>query len=167
VNYKSAPFLCSQKIFIFTRAKYLLAVVESLLDAFRTDIGGGYNIGCQFGTTLDWSELGPLACEKNYKALVGSFHGHAHNRLCQTSFLATYVMEMGLEDLEDCECFFSKSNALASSVCYASTFHQKQKIVEFMKHMDRFEMSQNISEFLMFIMLSDASHPFTRCLPSQ
>jgi len=54
---------------------------------------------------------------------------------------------MGLEDLEGCERFFSKSNALASSLRYASVFHQQQKIVEFMKHMDAFETYHNLSEF--------------------
>ena len=53
---------------------------------------------------------------------------------------------MGLEDLEGCERFFSKSNALASSIRYASIFHRKQKIVEYMRHMDQFETSQNISK---------------------
>ena len=97
-------------------AKYPLAVVKTLLEVFGIDLGGGYDIGCKFGTTLMHSELGPLAKALNYKALVGAFHGHAHNRLCQLSFLATYVKWMGLEDLEGCERFFSKSNALAPSL---------------------------------------------------
>lgn len=113
---------------------------------FGADIGGGYDIGCKFGITLNRSELGPRARALNYKALVGSFHGHAHNRLCQLSFLATYVKGMGLEDLEGCERFFSKSNALASSLRYASIFHRQQKMVEFMKHMDNMETYQNLSK---------------------
>ncbi|KAF8518833.1 hypothetical protein BU17DRAFT_48296 [Hysterangium stoloniferum] len=129
-------------------AKYPLAVVEVLLEVFGTGIGGGYDIGCKFATTLNRSELGAQARALDYKALVGSFHGHAHNRLCQLSFLATYVNGMGLEDLEGCECFFSKSNALASSLRYASVFHRQQKIVEFMKHMDNFETYPNLSKFL-------------------
>jgi hypothetical protein len=128
-------------------AKYPLAIVEALLEAFGINIGGGYDIGCKFGTTLARSELGPLAKALNYKALVGAFHGHAHNRLCQLSFLATYVKGMGLEDLEGCERFFSKSNALAPSLRYASVFHRQQKIVEFMKHMDNFETYPNLSKY--------------------
>jgi len=130
-------------------------IVESLLNAFGPQIGGGHDISCKFGTTFDRSELESQACELDYYALVGSFHGHAHNRLCQTNFLATYIEGM-LEDLEGCERFFSKSNALASSLCYASVFHSKQKIVEFMKHMDQFEMAQNISTF--FTCLLQGSH---------
>lgn len=117
-----------------------------LLDAFGPNIGGGYDIGCKFGKTLRRSPLGRQAKGLNYKALVGSFHGHAHNRLCQLGFLATYVKGMGLEDLEGGERFFSKSNALASSIRHAGIFHRKQKIMEFAKHMDQNETYQNLSK---------------------
>jgi hypothetical protein len=96
--------------------------------------------------TLARSELSPCAQELNYKALVGSFHRHAHNHLCQLSFLATYVKGMGLEDLEGCKQFFSKSNALTSSLRYVSVFHWQQRMVEFMKHMDTFETYRNLSK---------------------
>ena len=128
------------------RAKYPLAVVEVLLEALGEDIGGGYDIGCGFGTTLDQSPLVDLTRKMKYRSLVGSFHGHAHNRLCQLAYLTTYVKGMGLEDLEGCDRFFSKSNALASSLRYTSVFHRQQKIVEFMQHMDTFETYQNLSE---------------------
>lgn len=127
-------------------SKYPLAVVEVLLEVFGAGIGGGYDIGCKFQMTLDCSELGPRARELDFKALVGAFHWHAHNHLCQLLFLATYVKGMGLEDLEGCERFFSKSNALASSLRYASVFHQQQKMIEFMKHMDIFETYSNLSQ---------------------
>ena len=144
--------LCHSILLILTNlsssSKYPLAVVEVLLEAFGPGIGGGYDTGCKFGTTLNRSELGPRARALDYRALVGSFHGHAHNRLCQLSFLATYVKGMGLEDLEGCERFFSKSNVLASSLRYASVFHRQQKIVEFMKHMDNMETYQNLSKLL-------------------
>jgi Kyakuja-Dileera-Zisupton transposase len=102
-------------------------MVEALLDAFGSKIGGGYDIGCKFGITLARSPLGCRAKALQYRALVGSFHGHVHNRLCQLQFLATYVKGMGLEDLEGGERYFSKSNALAASVRHASIFHRKQK----------------------------------------
>ena len=138
--------LWSEALMHFSRAKYPLAIVEALLDAFGSNIGGGYDIGCKFGITLARSELGPRAQELHYQALVGSFHGHAHNRLCQLTNLATYVPGMGVEDLEGCERFFSKSNALASSLRYASIFHRQQKIVEYIKHNDSFEVFQNLSK---------------------
>jgi hypothetical protein len=76
---------------------------------------------------------------------VGAFHGHAHNRLCQLSHLATYVNGLGLEDLEGCECAFPKSNALAASICYASIFHCMQAITTYFNHNDTFEVYQNLS----------------------
>ncbi|KAG6906459.1 hypothetical protein DXG01_013831 [Tephrocybe rancida] len=129
-------------------SKYPLAVVATLLEVFGEDIGGGYDIGCKFKTTLNQSELGARARELRFKALVGSFHGHAHNRICQLSHLATYVEGMGLEDLEGCKCFFSKSNHLAASIRYATLFHRQQKIVEYMAHTDAFETAQKLSIFL-------------------
>ncbi|KAJ7075097.1 hypothetical protein B0H15DRAFT_956756 [Mycena belliarum] len=87
-------------------SKYPLAVVEELLEAFGMKLGAGYDVGCDFQSTVANSELGGVAREKKLRCLVGSFHGHAHNRLCQLGFLATYVEGMGLEDLEGCERFF-------------------------------------------------------------
>ncbi|KAJ7693723.1 hypothetical protein B0H14DRAFT_2651331 [Mycena olivaceomarginata] len=84
-------------------AKYPLAVIQELLDMFEMNLGAGYNVGCHFGATVENSELGEQARRNNLKCLVGSFHGHAHNPLCQLSFLATYVEGMGLEDLEGCK----------------------------------------------------------------
>ncbi|KAJ7862383.1 hypothetical protein B0H14DRAFT_3084658 [Mycena olivaceomarginata] len=129
-------------------AKYPLAVVEELLDAFGMNLRVGYDVGCHFGATVANSSLGDEAREKNLKCLVGSFHGHAHNRLCQLQFLATYVEGMGLEDLEGCERFFSRSNGLAKSCRYASRFHRQQEISTYAKHFNSFETYANLSKFL-------------------
>jgi hypothetical protein len=109
------------------------------------NLGTGYNIGCHFGATVQNSELGEQARNK-LKCLVGSFLGHAHNRLCQLSFLATYVEGMGLEDLEGCERYFSRSNGLAKSCRYASRFHRQQEITTYAKHFDSFETYANLSK---------------------
>jgi Kyakuja-Dileera-Zisupton transposase len=69
-----------------------------------------------------------------------------HNRLCQLWHLATYVKGLGLEDLEGCERAFSKSNALAASLRYASIFHRKQAISTYFEHNDTFEVYQNLSK---------------------
>ncbi|KAG5353297.1 hypothetical protein C0989_008515 [Termitomyces sp. Mn162] len=108
--------------------KYPLAVVNKLLDVFGTCISGGYDIGCKFGTMLANSPLGPHACKLEYKSL--------------------YVEGLGPEDLEGCEWFFFKSNALALSIQYASTFHHKQSIQEYAKHMVRQETYATLSTFL-------------------
>ncbi|KAJ7800266.1 hypothetical protein B0H14DRAFT_3092678 [Mycena olivaceomarginata] len=115
-------------------AKYPLAIVEELLDTFGMNLGAG--------------ELGEQARRNKLKCLVGSFHGHAHNRLCQLSFLATYVEGMGLEDLEGCERYFLRSNGLAKSCRYASRFHRQQEITTYAKHFDSFETYANLSKFL-------------------
>ena len=116
-----------------------------MIDIFGADLGHGYDIGCRFKTTWNKSSLGPKARAANHTCPVGAFHGHAHNRLCQLCFLATYVEGLGLEDLEGCERFFSLSNALASSTRYSSVFHRRQAIVEYAKHKDTFETYQNLS----------------------
>jgi len=103
---------------------------------------------------LTRSPLGRQAKNLNYKALIGSFHRHAHNHLCQLRFLATYVKGMGLEDLEGGECFFFKLNALASSICHAGIFNHKQKIVEFTKHMDQNKTYQNLSMYPPFLLVA-------------
>lgn len=128
------------------RAKYPLAVTSTLLEVLGEDLGGGYDIGCDFETTVANSPLGPVASEKNFRCLVGSFHGHAHNRLCQLSFLPTYIPGLGIEDLEGCERFFSKSNGLAKSCRNASRFHRQQEITTYMKHYDSFEAYANLSK---------------------
>ncbi|KAG0698993.1 hypothetical protein DFH29DRAFT_983677 [Suillus ampliporus] len=129
-------------------AKYPLAVISKLMDAFGEGLGGGYDIGCQFKTTLDNSSLGPVAHSLHYTSLVGAFHGHAHRRLCQLDHLTTYIPGLGLEDLETCERTFSKSNGLASSLRYASVFHRQQGILTYFEHNDDYEVYANLSNFL-------------------
>ncbi|KIK15125.1 hypothetical protein PISMIDRAFT_16727 [Pisolithus microcarpus 441] len=110
------------------QSKYALAVTSKLLDMFGSDLGGGYDIGCQFKSTLASSTLGKRARSLNYMSLVNAFHGHAHNRLCQLDNLTTYVEGLGLEDLEGCERAFSKSNALAPSTRYALIFPEDRPL---------------------------------------
>ncbi|KAJ7825761.1 hypothetical protein B0H14DRAFT_3088555 [Mycena olivaceomarginata] len=127
-------------------AKYGLAITNQLLQAFGPDLGIGY--GCGFSSTVRDLPLGPLAEAMNLKMLVGAFHGHAHNRSCQLKHLETYVLGLGLEDLEICERFFSKSNGLVWAIRYASVFHRRQAIVTYLVHMDTFETYANLSTFL-------------------
>jgi len=116
-----------------------------MLEVFGANLAVGYDIGCKFSTTLAQSPLGPLAKDNNHRCLVGAFHGHAHNRLCQSRFLTTYVSGLGIEDLEGCERFFGKSNTLASSTRHASVFHRRQAIAEYAAYTDAFETYANLS----------------------
>jgi len=145
VSYLSSYRPHTSLLTFYLSSKYALAIVSKMIDIFGADLGHGYDIGCRLKTTINKSSLGPKACAANHTCLVGAFHGHAHNRLCQLSFLATYVEGLGLEDLEGCERFFSLSNALASSTQYSSVFHRRQAIVEYAKHKDTFETYQNLS----------------------
>jgi hypothetical protein len=54
---------------------------------FGPKLGVGYDIGCGFGTTVHNSPLGKKAKDLKMKTLVGAFHGHAHNCLCQLEYL--------------------------------------------------------------------------------
>ena len=141
----SLPYTSSYTYYL--SSKYGLAVVNKLIDIFGADLGEGYDIGCHFKTTINKSSLGPKARAANHTCLAGAFHGHAHNRLCQLTYLATYVEGLGLEDLEGCEQFFSQSNALTSATRYSSVFHRRQAIVEYSKHKDTFETYQNLSVY--------------------
>ncbi|KAG2117688.1 hypothetical protein BD769DRAFT_1629740 [Suillus cothurnatus] len=129
-------------------AKYPLAVVAKLLDAFGDRLGGGYDIGCQFQATLDNSLLGPLARSLRHTLLVGAFHGHAHRQLCQLFSLTTYIKGLGIEDLETCERMFSKLNSLTSALRYTTVFHRQQAIDSYFEHNDEFEVYSNLSNFL-------------------
>ncbi|KAJ7027031.1 hypothetical protein C8F04DRAFT_1295641 [Mycena alexandri] len=129
-------------------SKYPLAMSAELMESFGRNIGAGYDISCGFSTTLWKSLLGPRALLQNFSCLVGAFHGHAHNRLCQLVFLATYVLGLGLEDLEGCERLFSKSNANAGSVRYMSVFHRLQALTTYFEHFDTHETYANLSKFL-------------------
>ena len=121
-------------------------MTSKLLDAFGSDLGGRYDIGCHFKTTLVSSVLGERARSLNYMSLVNTFHGHAHNRLCQLDNLTMHVEGLRLEDLEGCEQTFSKSSALASSVRYASIFHRRQAIASYFEYNDEMEVSANLSK---------------------
>ncbi|KAI0245563.1 hypothetical protein BJV78DRAFT_1287476 [Lactifluus subvellereus] len=56
---------------------------------------------------------------------------------------------LGLEDLEGCERFFAKSNALAPGTWHASMFHRHQAISEYALFTDKFETYANLSTFLL------------------
>ncbi|KAJ7717541.1 hypothetical protein B0H16DRAFT_1666773 [Mycena metata] len=129
-------------------AKYGFAVTAHLLQVLG-ELGLGYDIGCKYGKMVRMHPaLSTLAADNNFRALVGAFHGHVHNRRCQLGNLTTYVSGMGLEDLEGCEKYFSQSNALAATTRYATTFHRQQAITTYMKHTDTVGAYQGLSLLL-------------------
>ncbi|KAJ7602643.1 hypothetical protein DFH06DRAFT_1276325 [Mycena polygramma] len=110
--------------------KYPLAIVRRMFDQYGADIGLGYDIFCAFYTTLRRSSLGTRAVGLHLRGVVPAFHGHAHNRECQLGWHPMYVEGVGLEDFEECERTFAKSNNLASVTRLASAFHRQQQIDE-------------------------------------
>ena len=134
----------------FNRAKYGFSVTAHLLQVLG-EVAAGYDIGCKFGKMVRMHPaLSALAADNNFKSLVGAFHGHTHNRRCQLKNLSTYVKGMGLEDLEECESFFSKSNALAATTRYATAFHRQQAISTYLKHVDTADAYQGLGKPVMF-----------------
>ncbi|KAJ7204100.1 hypothetical protein GGX14DRAFT_569699 [Mycena pura] len=128
--------------------KYGFAVTHHLIDNLG-EVAEAYDIGCEFGERINKHPvLGPFARHHHHRSLVGAFHGHGHCRLCQLTHLATYVPGVGLEDLEGCERFFSKSNALSASTRYASRFHRQQAIATYLQHTDVFDTYQALSPLL-------------------
>ncbi|KAJ6493462.1 hypothetical protein C8R45DRAFT_187933 [Mycena sanguinolenta] len=120
-------------------SKYPLSVTAHILNTLG-EAAIGYDIGCKLGKMIKvHPALKDLARDKNFRALVGAFHGHGHNRLCGLENLMTYVEGVGTEPLEGCESFFSKSNALASTTRYASRFHRQQAITTYLQHTDTFD----------------------------
>lgn len=132
-------------------AKYPLATAKWLLKFLPPDLGLGYDIGCKLCAILRKlrnTPLGEEAFRQHLRTLIGLFHCHAHNRLCQLQFLSTYLPGLGLEDLETCERFFSQSNALGRAVRHASIFHRRQAIAEYASHSDAFLAYANLAKFL-------------------
>jgi hypothetical protein len=123
--------LCDTFIHLLSiRMKYPLAIVKRLLDRYGKDIGLGYDIMCAFFKTLLRSSLGKRVVGMKLKGVVPAFHGHAHNRACQVGWHPLYVEGVGLEDFEECERTFCKSNHLASTTRMATAFHRRQQIDE-------------------------------------
>ncbi|KIJ57433.1 hypothetical protein HYDPIDRAFT_178172 [Hydnomerulius pinastri MD-312] len=72
--------------------------------------------------------------------MVGSFHGHAHNRRCQLDWHPMYITGAGRTEGEGCEHVFSSSNELARTTRHATRFHRHQAIEEHFKfwNMDKY-----------------------------
>ncbi|KAG1719238.1 hypothetical protein EDB19DRAFT_1898796 [Suillus lakei] len=83
--------------------KYPIASVKKLMDVFGSNILYGYDIKCAFEKILLRSTLGDSAKRLNVQGVVPTFHGHAHNCLCQLQHHSKHKLGAGLEDFETCE----------------------------------------------------------------
>ncbi len=78
-----SPLLLSQET---NRAKYPIAAADKLIHTSGANILFAYDIGCTFSATLSKSLISKLASNFNFRSCTGSFHGAAHNWLCQLCF---------------------------------------------------------------------------------
>lgn len=108
-----------------------------MLQEIGDNIGCAYDIGCEFSKTVSTSSLGQRAANQKFRLMVGAFHGHAHNRVCQLSWHPLYIKGTGLTEGEGCEHIFSASNDLARNTRHASRFHRLQAIEEHFNFWDR------------------------------
>ncbi|KAK7017068.1 hypothetical protein VNI00_018708 [Paramarasmius palmivorus] len=115
----------------FISMKYPLAVIHALITKLGEKLGVGYDIMCAFFTTMKRSDkLRDLIKDKHLIGVVPAFHGHAHNRKCQVSWHPQYIEGVGIEDFEECERTFARSNNLASITRLSTPFHRRQEILE-------------------------------------
>ncbi|KAF8452138.1 hypothetical protein L210DRAFT_3384131 [Boletus edulis BED1] len=63
--------------------------------------------------------------------MVGTFHSHTHNCLCQLDWHPMYITGVGHMEDEGCKHLFSALNELARSTRHATRFHHHQAIKEF------------------------------------
>jgi hypothetical protein len=110
--------------------KYGLSITARMLDTYGDDIGLAYDIMCAFMKTLARSSLGTKVKNHRLVGVVPAFHGHAHNRACQVRWHPMYIEGVGLEDFEECERTFARSNELANCTRLATEFHRRQEILE-------------------------------------
>jgi len=134
--------LHSQYVLMQYSAKYPLAMVDRLLMTYGSDIEAAYNVGCALQPTLMNSLLGPRARDLNLRLMVGSFHGHAHNRRCQLTWHPLHISGMGHSEGEGCEHIFSSSNDQARQTRYATQFHRHQALEE---HFDFWDQDKYVA----------------------
>ncbi|KAL4071582.1 hypothetical protein V8B97DRAFT_2023737 [Scleroderma yunnanense] len=109
-------------------AKYPLAIISKLLSVYSQNGGCVYDISCAFSTTLQNSSLGPQVEDLKLCMMVGTFHGHAHNHMCQLEWHPQYIWGTGHTEGEGCEHVFATLNKLARSTRHAMLFHHHQAI---------------------------------------
>ncbi|KAI5986630.1 hypothetical protein EDD15DRAFT_2389827 [Pisolithus albus] len=110
---ESGIFIATCRHRFAVRAKYPLAIINSLLSAYGPNGGCAYDIGCAFAKTASSSSIGPRVQALGLHFMVGTFHGHAHNRLCQLDWHPMYIEGAGNTEGEGCEHVFSAFNELA------------------------------------------------------
>lgn len=124
-----------------------MATTNYLLDVFAHDVGLGADIGCSFTETVKHSKLlKDKASQLRLQVVVNTFHGWAHNHLCQLQYHPLYRKGAGLEDLETLERIFSASNTIAQTICHTTKFHWLQALDLHFRQWDE-QKYQELREF--------------------
>lgn len=132
--------------------------MDKLIDTYGEGLCIGYDIGCVFSSTVASSpKLAPKASQSNVHFVVPTFHGHAHNCICQLAWHPLYLVSAGLEDLEICEKIFSSSNHIAAGTRHAIKFHRQQAIEEHYQYWDE-QKYVNLSKFVVGYALAILIH---------
>ncbi|KAG8717226.1 hypothetical protein FRC09_014581 [Ceratobasidium sp. 395] len=130
------------------RAKYPLSTFSKVIRVHGKKILIGYDIACQHCGT---AHNHPLTCDlvrENETAYAnGAFHGYAHERPCQLLWHPLWRDGAGMEDFEECERFFSHSNAVARCTQHGSKYNRRQQIHQHMESSDK-ECLANMGRFL-------------------
>jgi hypothetical protein len=87
--------------------------MDRLLSVYSPNGACAYDIRCALVSTAQNSCLATKVQELNLCFMVGAFHGHEHNQLCQLNWHPMYIEGTGNTEGEGCEHVFSASNELA------------------------------------------------------
>ncbi|KAJ6493155.1 hypothetical protein C8R45DRAFT_1095669 [Mycena sanguinolenta] len=116
-------------------AKYVFALLAHVCKALGPEIVKlilGYDIGCRFyKMVMRHPRVSDLLNDREFQALVGAFHGTAHDCLCQTRNLPKYTEDVGLEG----------ANAVFDRIRW-------QAFVTWAEHKDRFQTYGQLSHTL-------------------
>ncbi|KAJ6493883.1 hypothetical protein DFH09DRAFT_1104346 [Mycena vulgaris] len=115
----AGPEACKKMFALFTIAGIFVFVCRH----------GHVLVMCDMVQSGEFS-LGVKTVALRLRGIVPAFHGHVHNRECQIGWHPLYVDGVGLEDFEECERTFAKSNNLASTTHMSTPFHRQQQIDE-------------------------------------
>jgi hypothetical protein len=133
-------YVVSLSAYIFLikqRAKYALTIVDRLINMLGPRVGCAYDIGCAISKTVESSSLSEKVKNALFQLMVGAFHGHAHNRMCQLDWHPLFIKGTGHTKGEGCEHIFSSSNDLARGTRHATRFHRHQAIEEHFNFWDQ------------------------------
>lgn len=131
-----------------SRAKYPLAILAKALEVLEDGFANGGDINCGFSVTASRSCLADSIREKKVAFPVNAFHGYSHNFQCQRKNHPNVFTGVGLEDFESCERVFSRSNSLAMSVRFASSFRRRLLTVTHFRQWDS-DKYANLGTFIL------------------